>query len=154
MGLGVKANAQESLSGFFSLPSNLSATQSTPKAIIKVLRNLPSLAIHRHPTVFTSSLEGEEILKSRLLQRHKPLTNCTTLLETIVFGGQQVTAVLKGVKCRLEGRRRGVLISLAAGLVGMRLPARLDQRHSGKGDLGQKGQQKVLGLGLSWPLFT
>lgn len=39
-----------------SAPINLSDTQSTPETMIKVLHNLPILAIHRHPTVFTRSL--------------------------------------------------------------------------------------------------
>lgn len=35
--------------------TNLSATQSSPGTMIKVLHNLPILAILRHPTVFTRS---------------------------------------------------------------------------------------------------
>lgn len=35
--------------------TNLSATQSIPETMIKALHNLPILAIHRHPTVFTRS---------------------------------------------------------------------------------------------------
>lgn len=69
------------------------------------------------------------------MQRHEPLTKCNTLLEAILLWGQHVAAVLEGAKCRLEKRGRDVLISLAAELVGMWLPARLDQSHFGKGDL-------------------
>lgn len=54
--------AWESLSGFYSLPSRLSATQSTPETKIKVPPKLPVPAVHRHPKVFTDSPEGGDVV--------------------------------------------------------------------------------------------
>lgn len=64
MGLesGVKANVWECLSGFFPLPSRFSATQSAPETIIKAPPNLPILAVHRHPKVFTDSPKGGDVV--------------------------------------------------------------------------------------------
>lgn len=58
----VKPSAWESLSGFFSMTSNFSATQSRPETTIKVLQNLSILAIHRHPIVFTHLPKGENVV--------------------------------------------------------------------------------------------
>lgn len=45
-------------------------------------------------------------------------------------------------------KREGCLISLAAGLVGMGLPDRLDQRQFGKGNLGPEGPTQLPPLHL------
>lgn len=48
-------------------------------------------------------------------------------------------------------KREGCLISLAAELVGMGLPARLDQRQFGKGDFGPEGPTKGFRAGAQLP---
>lgn len=58
------------------------------------------------------------------------------------MGDSRSQLSLKGQKCRLEGRGRSVLISLVAELLGMWPPARLDQKHFGKGDVGPEGPSK------------
>lgn len=48
-------------------------------------------------------------------------------------------------------KREGCLISQAAGLVGMGLPGRLDQRQFGKGNLGPEGPTKGFRAGAQLP---
>lgn len=62
-GIGIECEGKcLGVSRFFPLPSSLSATQSTPETIIKVPPNLPILAVHRHPKVFTNSPKGGDVV--------------------------------------------------------------------------------------------